>query len=659
MAEIPGFDKSSYMSTKNSIDWLNKSSNENNFNIDIRREIEKEKKSIIDMSNLERLEITYSINTNNYLANKTKYTGQSILIKEVLWSDSEHNDTYIQWFNKKKWNYLSKITDFESKLLNPNFSLVWPKENDSTLNSREFANYLIYLKSKWLFDIDTLIKKVWNKNMKELIELWTSKENTTTKDILRKNWFENIIEEILNPEALLHENNKGKYENRINCIPNKNLENICSKIRNWKVNELTLKNFKKQLPENECWSDWVTKIVIAINNFEINKSKASLIEQLREKLKWHKDLAKKLFEKLERSATNEPCTFELYKIIDDFNKNEIAQRNKEIQEKNKKLPEWENKIPQITTLSAEDSVQIVPQLLKHTDLIVATSIKQIDEKSSKDWLSDKEKKELESKRNSLVRKRKKINRALTIANNTTVKDHAKIIRLKEGNKTNKEILEKLRESNKNLDNAIKKFEEEEKKKNEEKKGKNPKEENQSETKNQSLEQKTEYLKSWDWYSFIYKWKTIKITKEEKSLIENNEQAKENLVKTRDILEKTNLWKIQKFIPQIFWVISSIWLQINDWDYLNENEIKLFLSKIIKSIEKELKEKWVNDLPTESQELNEYIESIKRINKIWAIWTIKEVNMYWESFIEEIFINKFCNRYSSISNFDPIKFQKSL
>ncbi|PIE84879.1 hypothetical protein CSA08_04955, partial [Candidatus Gracilibacteria bacterium] len=74
MAEIPGFDKSSYMSTKNSIDGLNKSSNENNFNIDIRREIEKEKKSIIDMSNLERLEITYSINTNNYLANKTKYT---------------------------------------------------------------------------------------------------------------------------------------------------------------------------------------------------------------------------------------------------------------------------------------------------------------------------------------------------------------------------------------------------------------------------------------------------------------------------------------------------------------------------------------------------------------------------------------------------------
>lgn len=171
--------------------------------------------------------------------------------------------------------------------------------------------------------------------------------------------------------------------------------------------------------------------------------------------------------------------------------------------------------------------------------------------------------------------------------------------------------------------------------------------------------RSEYERTWNWYSFISNWEEIKITLEEKNLIDKYPDIKEQIVNTKNLLEDLNMWMIWNFRRQIFAVTSWTGFNLNDWNYLNQNEIKLFLSKIIKSIEPELNEVWNQELPTTSLTLNEYIESVKRLNKISPIWWMKEVNMLWESYLENLFIEKFSDRYSSVSHFDALNFRDSL
>jgi len=91
---------------------------------------------------------------------------QEQLINIILWNDdwfeTWYNNEYLVWFSDKgkKWNYLIKISDFESQVN-------W--KNAEEINSMELANYFLYLKENWILSDKKLIDTFWKET---LIWLW-------------------------------------------------------------------------------------------------------------------------------------------------------------------------------------------------------------------------------------------------------------------------------------------------------------------------------------------------------------------------------------------------------------------------------------------------------------------------------------------------------
>ena len=188
--------------------------------------------------------------------------------------------------------------------------------------------------------------------------------------------------------------------------------------------------------------------------------------------------------------------------------------------------------------------------------------------------------------------------------------------------------------------------------------------NIKEINNINLEQKNNIIKNQN-YSFLHEtwvvtisenWKTEKITltPAERLLVNQNPETLENIVdfyKTLDRIWLSKFWTIKEELFQTIWNKKWVWFKI-DSDYLNENEIKIFLNSVLKSI-------WEDEISPVFK-LDSFLSIIERKNNTQIWWKEAIVNNNLsETKLENKFFNKFVNRNSWIIWFNFSKFEQSI
>ncbi len=137
---------------------------------------------------------------------------QDRLIAKILWNEEKwFNNEYLKWYNNKEWNYLISIKEFEQKIKDDSINI-----ND--INSNELANYFALLSSKWQLNIDTIAKKLWTKQIKQLNNLVDSPiwDDRWLREILSEYSLDSILKDARNIELSITDINSIRELNSIN-----------------------------------------------------------------------------------------------------------------------------------------------------------------------------------------------------------------------------------------------------------------------------------------------------------------------------------------------------------------------------------------------------------------------------------------------------------
>lgn len=519
---------------------------------------------------------------------------QEKLIEKILGSDKWFNDEYIQWFSSdSQWHFLIKIEHMSTYIKNTEI-----KE----INSKALANYFKYLTNWWTrLDKESLIAIFWIDRLLELWNIWSDPEKPQyAKKELESLWLKQIIDIIelfsspqnfLNKIWSLNEN----WQKEALKFFEENLNNIKDKFKT-ELLDLYLKNNpldKKEAEKN------IDLFLINLNNIK----------------EWFKDWTKSIKDLL--------ITF------DSFSKeHKLWLSVKDIEKYTKK------------------SVEISEN---ETELkIIYNEIKQ--KQAEKKW--DKEKLiELENEKNILERDIKTLKYEWAILDKIIENDDETVKKIISWEIDYDKYIENLIEN----DDELKKQSEEIKKIQEEnrKKEKNREEEliKSNETTKQNSENITEIpyslnQETWtiEFTSDNWKQETIKLNPIEKNIIESHPEALEKIVNFYKVLDKIWLSRLWEIKDQIFTGISNVtwtWFSI-DWNYLNENETKIFLNSILKSV-------WIDEIPAVFT-LDNFISSFEQKNNTQIGWEEAENNKYWQenvTKIEWLFLNKFSEKWSII------------
>lgn len=166
----------------------------------------------------------------------------------------------------------------------------------------------------------------------------------------------------------------------------------------------------------------------------------------------------------------------------------------------------------------------------------------------------------------------------------------------------------------------------------------------------------------NWEPLLYdskKWvvvvngKRIQLSKNDKKLAEESSETLRSIVDFHATLNELWLLQLWSIKDNIFKGISSKkWESFKvDRDYLNENEMMIFLNSVLKSVgEPELSGRVFN--------LESMKNHIKVLNYTQATWWMKTNTLYGTTKIEEAFINKFTPR-GSLMWFKMQEFQKAI
>jgi hypothetical protein len=164
--------------------------------------------------------------------------------------------------------------------------------------------------------------------------------------------------------------------------------------------------------------------------------------------------------------------------------------------------------------------------------------------------------------------------------------------------------------------------------------------------------------------FEHNWQKTKVTlnEQEKSLARQNKETLKNIIdfyKTLDSVWLTDIWPYRE---QIFKWIQDVKpmgeFKSYNYDYLSENEIKIFLNAILKST-------WREEIHSQLYpNLNWFIGKFKNLNGTNAFWNVEELGLsqsnafsLWKSRIEQDFLNKFVNEGNF--GFNQMKFRLTL
>ncbi len=210
--------------------------------------------------------------------------------------------------------------------------------------------------------------------------------------------------------------------------------------------------------------------------------------------------------------------------------------------------------------------------------------------------------------------------------------------LKSWNVTWEETREKIFERNKTLKKdyeEYKKDKEEIENKKSEDKDNTPTENNETNNTNLTYTSWNEVYSYNAWNIITTTWETIALNPEEIKQIDWNQDMMKNIVnfyENLDVLWLSDLWEYRNNIFKAISNIQGIWFDTKSGDYLNENEVKLFLNAILKS--------------TDKKEI-EMSKSMHEFNNLFLIENDKtflndknDATKKWDSTISEIFIEKY-------------------
>lgn len=144
------------------------------------------------------------------------------------------------------------------------------------------------------------------------------------------------------------------------------------------------------------------------------------------------------------------------------------------------------------------------------------------------------------------------------------------------------------------------------------------------------------------------WEKIHLSPEDIKIVEKSPEAAKNIINFYESLEKVwmkKLWSIKENIFKSVENTFNLQFDRKDRNFLDAREIKIFLNSVLKSVwEKTIK----MDLP-----INNFLSQAELINGRQISWAEKQVNNYWETKIEKLFIEKFMPKW------DLLWFKQSL
>ncbi len=591
---------------------------------------------------------------------------------EIIFKQLDENKKVLKWL----WYTNKQLEEIEN---NYNQKLKNELKNNKKLDKvfirlntfNEYNNHL-QLIIEWILE-----KKVWTKDILDKYWIDFSEEdivrngkeidflyNIKTEDLLNKlinisDINENIliISELTEADLL---DNSFNHKNKL-------IDLYLKKITNeWTINQKTqlIKNLPLFRSQNLCPSP---NVVIELRkSIIINNTMENYIKNEIDKLypKWN-NLWEELIKEVEYILNNSKewkkyCTIDIAKIIIEFDAKHINEKNNPVpltKEQIKNLINWSLKLEKeqinneiwsillagwfIESLWKEESNKYkeLPTLWK--DIInsnlgysynnnLTLRLLTIEKIENNTKLSKVQKEILIKRKHDLEIIDKKEHNLYSF----TDKEFNKIIEWIKNGKTTEEI-EKEIEKEKNKITKLKWNQ-------------------NSENTNKYSSPIETYQKIASWYKLIWdNWKPIEwliISEEEKNIINNNKEAKENIINFYNTLKKlwlSNLWKYRSKISNAIWTTN--WINNND-NSLSSNELQIFLNSILKSVgKKEIKPQ---------ADVNQYINLFKIQNNYQVIWDwYKDTsNKIWNSNIEEMFMKKYIIWYSK---FQTTLFKKDL
>lgn len=146
-----------------------------------------------------------------------------------------------------------------------------------------------------------------------------------------------------------------------------------------------------------------------------------------------------------------------------------------------------------------------------------------------------------------------------------------------------------------------------------------------------------------------------LTVAELETLSNSEQARENFVNFRERLNDLNLDGIWRFRHGIFAAIGSLDFRVNDGNYIGENELNIFLARVMYATTGDEKYRGV---PTNYGEIRDkiYID-----NKLWPISGQEDTTSIWDGgwIIETEFRRLFAPRDAGVVEFRVWAFSQAI
>jgi hypothetical protein len=149
---------------------------------------------------------------------------------------------------------------------------------------------------------------------------------------------------------------------------------------------------------------------------------------------------------------------------------------------------------------------------------------------------------------------------------------------------------------------------------------------------------------------------LQLSEQEKKLVEDIwEVAVEKIQSFYKTLDKVWLTQLWSYREQIFTWIQNTKpnFRADNFDYLNDYEIKVFLNAILKST-------WRQEVLMTTSTLDEFLEKVRNQNGENLFWLWEQVEQvttmyWWRSTIEQEFLNKFAPEFV----FRPGEFENSI
>ena len=558
--------------------------------------------------------IVKNLDNNLDISKKIHNAAQDKIIAKILRSTKWYNNEYIQGYNSQVSNYLIKIEDFEQDIHSGRTEITWNKDNPNEINSKALASYISYLSAWWANNIEDFIQKFWPNQLFNLWKIWKEKKSEKNYWIAKTTLENSGLKNIVHIITMFSEGKTEDFIWGLQEIKN-DPEALKASLQYYESNIAEIQQkfhkdfydaFKKKSPE--------------MSDEEIN---ANIDE-----LMWNIDNVLWLMEDGDVKVDS------LILAFHQFNK------------KHKLGFEWRDFVSQ-----AETAIDLGQN--KREKDIIQWQLEEITATPQRKEEIAKKRKELYDQ-HTLLEEAKIVVQSLQSKDPETNKENIKKVIAGGYEQYYKKLLEENEDLRK-IEAQIQVIQQ--------------KRENNRENKMENntvipdweprKEAQTKYQVNDNWGNYTISKpgeESINITSEEYRIINNpkNTEALESIVQFKQDMDEMWLGEIFKLRKYIFKSISIIGFDAWDSDYLNENEVKLFLSTFLKSLRPEINE---SQIPSQNARYDEFKNQTITLNKQNSLTGQDEVDLNGNSYLEHIFKEKYYKDDDML--FDQWKFQKAI